>query len=131
MAKTSPQGDVIEPKARSLPQPEQKSDAEGVAVYLFTTNQTHLVCRAARAKEGPHYGILRLELSERPLQVQIDYVFESRGDSTSTVLTMTRPVSGWCNAIVVLAKGPVAWVVEWILLSLRSAGIQRFLFSRP
>eukprot|EP00971_Amphidinium_carterae_P047759 940464-Amphidinium_carterae.4 len=47
-------------------------------------------------------------------------MFESKGDSTSTVLTMRWPVMGWCNATVVAAKGPVAWVVEWILRSLRS-----------
>eukprot|EP00971_Amphidinium_carterae_P057032 1127634-Amphidinium_carterae.2 len=55
---TSSQGDVIEPKARSLQQSERKPNAEAVAIH----NQAHLphapwyeVCRAARAKEAPHY----------------------------------------------------------------------------
>eukprot|EP00971_Amphidinium_carterae_P006521 128536-Amphidinium_carterae.1 len=120
------------PKARSLPQPVKRPSEESVREH----RQTHLphapwceICREARMKEGPHRPVERDDLGNGPIEVQLDYMFETHGDIMVTILTMRWPMSGWCNATVVPSKGPVQWAVEWTLRSLRAAGQQRFLLK--
>eukprot|EP00971_Amphidinium_carterae_P003954 78539-Amphidinium_carterae.2 len=50
----------------------------------------------------------------------MDYVFEAKGHVKHSL-----HISGRCIATIVPAKGAVVWVVDWVLRSVRAAGIQR------
>eukprot|EP00971_Amphidinium_carterae_P063371 1254118-Amphidinium_carterae.1 len=71
----------------------------------LTSTRTEAKCRSGRDSQ-PN---AQATCSIGPVEVQMDYMFEPKGDASSARLTVRWRVTIWCNATVVPAKGPVSW----------------------